>query len=233
MEHDQDLGIGDFGMGLLPGDPHYRAYVGPPQLYDLVGAMQFNLLTHLGLREYHSLLDIGCGSLRFARLAIPYLRPGRYYGLEPNRWLIEEGIEHECGRDLIRIKRPHFAHNAEFRLNEFGVTFDYLLAQSIFSHAARPQIDQCLAEAASCMHRDSQLLATYVPGEVNYQGEDWVYPACCTYTEATMTGLGKDHGLICTPLQWNHPSGQLWLRFRKRPCNGDPLRDGRSGPQVR
>jgi SAM-dependent methyltransferase len=57
-----------------------------------MGATQFRLLTTLGLREHHSLLDFGCGSLRAGRLLIPYLLPGRYYGLEPNRCLIEDGI---------------------------------------------------------------------------------------------------------------------------------------------
>jgi len=33
------------------GDEHYRAYVGPPSQYDLIGASQFNLLCALGLRE--------------------------------------------------------------------------------------------------------------------------------------------------------------------------------------
>lgn len=49
----------DLGLHLKPGDPHYRAYVGPPQDYDLVSAMCFNLLTSLGLRQHHRVLDIG------------------------------------------------------------------------------------------------------------------------------------------------------------------------------
>ena len=72
MEHasnDQE----DLGLGLRPGDPQYRAYVGPPEDYDLIAAMVFNLLTTLGLRQHHSVLDIGCGSLRIGRLLIPYL----------------------------------------------------------------------------------------------------------------------------------------------------------------
>ena len=52
---------------LHPGDMHYRAYVGPPEQYDLMGATQFNLLCSLGLREWHRVLDfrlrgIACGS---------------------------------------------------------------------------------------------------------------------------------------------------------------------------
>ena len=66
-------GLDDLGLGLKPGDAHYRAYVGPPEDYDLIAAMTFNLLTTLGLRQHHSLLDVGCGSLRIGRLLIPYL----------------------------------------------------------------------------------------------------------------------------------------------------------------
>lgn len=52
------------GKGKKPGDHHYRAYVGPPQDYDFIAAMTFNLATTVGLRQHHRLLDIGCGSLR-------------------------------------------------------------------------------------------------------------------------------------------------------------------------
>src|SRR5271169_3068223 len=85
------------GLGLSPGDAHYRAYVGPPEDYDLISAMTFNLLTSLGLRQNHALLDIGCGSLRCGRLFIPYLNAGNYTGIEPNQWLIDEGIRREVG----------------------------------------------------------------------------------------------------------------------------------------
>jgi len=200
-----------FGIGLSPGDRHYRAYVGPPERYDLVAAMQFNLLTHCGMREYHTLLDIGCGSLRLGRLAIPYLRPGNYYGLEPHAWLIDEAIEKECGRDLVRIKQPQFRTDADFGLRRFGVKFDFLLAQSIFSHAAAAQIDCCLGEAAACMHAKSKFLATYFPGETDYEGQQWLYPACCTYTEATMIRFAETRNLVCTRLDWHHPHGQRWI----------------------
>ena len=78
----------DLGLGLKPGDPQYRAYVGPPEDYDLIAAMTFNLLTTLGLRQHHSVLDVGCGSLRIGRLLIPYLNQGKYFGVEPNEPII-------------------------------------------------------------------------------------------------------------------------------------------------
>ena len=87
-----------------------RAHITTPLLSDrpsntiFMGATQFRLLTTLGLKEQHWLFDFGCGSLRVGRLLIPYLLPGRYYGLEPNRWLIEDGIAHELGSTIIDIK---------------------------------------------------------------------------------------------------------------------------------
>jgi len=55
------------------------------------------------LRQHHKLLDIGCGSLRNARVLIPYLNIGNYYGIEPNYGLVNEGIANELGQDLVKI----------------------------------------------------------------------------------------------------------------------------------
>src|SRR5438045_5934213 len=96
------------GVGLKPGDAHYRACVGPSEDYDLIAAMAFNLLTTVGLRQHHSLLDVGCGSLRIGRVLIPYLNRGKYVGVEPNEWLVEEGIRRELGQSLVEIKGPTF-----------------------------------------------------------------------------------------------------------------------------
>src|ERR1700730_7403932 len=77
------------GLALAGRSRHYQAYVGPPSQFDFMGATQFRLLTSLGLREHHSVLDFGCRSLREGRLLIPYLLPGRYYGLNPTTGLLK------------------------------------------------------------------------------------------------------------------------------------------------
>jgi len=131
------------GLGLAPGDAHYRAYVGPPEDYDLIAATTFNLLTTIGLRQHHTLLDVGCGSLRVGRLLIPYLNRSNYAGIEPNAWLIEEGITREIGRDMVEIKRPRFltADSPEI-LRTAGSSFDFAVAQSIFSHCGPDLLDR-------------------------------------------------------------------------------------------
>jgi hypothetical protein len=189
----------------------HRLFVGPPDKYDVVAAMQFNVLTLLGLREHHALLDIGCGSLRGGRLFIPYLRPERYFGIEPEAWLIEDGIKHELGDDLIRIKRPRFSHDGDFTLSVFGQRFDYLLAHSIFSHAAPAQIRRCLAEGRRVMDGMSMFAATYFEGAESYAGDEWQYPGPVTYRFEDLRAMAEEQGFTALRLAWPHPSGQSWM----------------------
>ena len=156
----------DLGLGLKPGDPQYRAYVGPPEDYDLIAAMTFNLLTTLGLRQHHSLLDVGCGSLRIGRLLIPYLNQRKYFGIEPNEWLVEEGIRRELGKSLLEIKRPmFFFSDSPNTIGKANVEFNFALAQSIFSHCGLDLIKGWLSAISSSLAQDGALVATFLVAE--------------------------------------------------------------------
>lgn len=194
----------------------YRSYVGPADNYDVAAAMQFNLLTFLGLRDEHYLLDVGCGSLRAGRLFIPYLRPGRYFGMEPEQWLIEEGVKSEIGQDLIRIKKPTFSNDSNFTLSAFGQQFDFMLAQSIFSHTSQTQMRRCLAEARKVMKPAAMFAATYFKGEENYTGEEWVYPGRSSFRPEFIDQMAAEQGMLCKHLDWPHPHGQSWVVFANR-----------------
>jgi cyclopropane fatty-acyl-phospholipid synthase-like methyltransferase len=200
---------------LEPGAPHYAAYVGPPQQYDFMGATQFRLLTALGLREHHKVLDFGCGSLRAGRLLICYLLSGRYFGLEPNRWLIEDGIEREIGHSLVELKRPTFRYDRDFSAAHFGTSFDYILAQSIFSHAGRDIISESLASLRACLIEDGLVLATFVlphqlENAVEFDGRGWIYPNCVAYKPETVLKMIEAAGLAGRALPWFHPR-QTWF----------------------
>jgi hypothetical protein len=169
------------------------------------------LLTFLGLREFHYLLDIGCGSLRGGKLFIPYLLPAHYFGIEPEEWLIEEAINKECGADLTRLKAPTFSNDDNFSCTTFDRKFDFILAHSIFSHASRAQIQRCISQASECMQPTSVFVATFVEGEKDYSGTTWVYPECVTYTMACMTELAEESGLALKPVDWPHPNRQTWI----------------------
>jgi hypothetical protein len=196
---------------------NYRKYVGPEHLYDVVGAQQFSLLVEYGLREHHRLLDIGCGSLRAGRLLIPYLDRSHYYGIEPNTWLIEAAISQEVGADQINIKRPVFDSNADFTLSIFSRTFDYLMAQSIFSHASMRQINTCLEEACKVMHHQSYFFATFFESSTNYDGDAWVYPGAVGYNYHNLSNMALQNGLKMRRLpRWKHPNGQSWIMIRRK-----------------
>jgi SAM-dependent methyltransferase len=163
------------------------------------------------LREENTLLDIGCGSLRGGRLFITYLKPGKYFGIEPEQWLIDQGIETEVGRDLVALKKPAFSNDSNFTLSVLGRKFDFMLAQSIFSHASQAQIRRCLSEAKKVLEPSGIFAATFFPGETNYEGSEWVYPGCVYYTLEYFTKLAADEGLACKPLNWTHTNQQKWV----------------------
>ena len=213
------------GLEFKPGERHYRAYIGPPQNYDLIAAMSFNLLTTFGLRQYHSILDIGCGSLRVGRLLIPYLNSGKYTGIEPNEWLVKEGIKNEIGEDLINIKKPNFYFDDNLcRLKE-GLSFDFAFAQSIFSHCTIEKIKQWLEELSARLKSEGVFLATFVKGEKDFfnkagvtekdfEGKGWIYPKIVSYKPETMAAIAQNAGFHFQILDWKHPR-QTWALFSK------------------
>jgi len=193
------------------GAHHYRAFVGPADKYDLVGATQFNLLTFLGLREHHYLLDIGCGSLRAGRLLIPYLQSEHYCSVESNSWLIDKGIQNECGAEQIALKKPQFDNNSDFVSTVFKRRFDYILAHSIFTHAGQTQICKCFSETLKVMKPNTIFITTFMKGDQDYEGDEWVYPGVITYKTSTMQDLTKSFGLYSQPITWPHPNKHTWL----------------------
>ncbi len=156
----------------------HRAYVGPGERYDLMGATQFALLHALGLREHHKLLDFGCGSLRAGRLLIPYLGRGRYHGVEPNQWLVEAAIEHEIGRDLVALKSPHLHTRDDFRADRCGTDFDFILAQSIFSHTGLDLMTVGLTGFRDAL-APGGLVAATLPARRNHRPADGSIQASC------------------------------------------------------
>ena len=196
------------GVGLKPGDSHYRAYVGPPEDYDLIAAMTFNLLTTLGLRQHHSLLDVGCGSLRIGRVLIPYLNHGKYFGVEPNEWLVREGIKRELGEALLEIKRPtFFFSDSPDAIAQANTSFDFVLAQSIFSHCGLDLIKNWISAISRSLAQNGALIAKKDSPKMG-----WIYPDCVNYRPATLKQAAADANLRFQILDWKHPR-QTWVLF--------------------
>jgi SAM-dependent methyltransferase len=205
---------------LPPGAEDYMSFVGPSDQYDLMGATQFRLLTTLGLRDIHRVLDFGCGSLRAGRLLIPYLRRGGYHGLDPNAWLIEDAIDRQLGRDLVALKWPHFHTFDDFRADRCGTDFDFILAQSIFSHAGADIVETALRGFAKALAPSGLGLITALqPGQdgaSEFFGSGWVYPGCVAHSAKTIAEICSRAGLFSRTLPWFHPRQTWYVLSRDR-----------------
>jgi ABC-type polysaccharide/polyol phosphate transport system ATPase subunit len=186
------------------------------------GASPYSLLALLGLREHHTVLDIGGGSLRGGVRLLSQLAAGNYHATGPAEHLGEEQLSQEIGRDLIAVKRPVFRDDADFTLTAFGRTFDYLLADSIFSGASQQQIVRCLSQARLVMKPHSVFAATLdvcrpESGEADEIATGDAGPAtgtvCATLDQ--LTALAAEQGLDCRRISWPHPGGQTWVIFTR------------------
>jgi SAM-dependent methyltransferase len=209
----------DEAAALPPGADHYRAYVGPPDRFDFMSATQFSLLFALGLRDHHFVLDFGCGSLRLGRLLIPFLQAGRYHGIDPNRWLIEDGLSRELGWSAAGIKAPCFAYNDDFRCDSFGRRFDFIVAQSIITHCGPALSRLLLAEMAKVLEPGGKIIFSIIEApwaEQENVAEGWLYPGCVGYRRETILQWCAEAGLIGQRLPWYHP-GAVWYMAAKDP----------------
>jgi len=205
-------------IGQIPLSDNYRQAVGPEDKYDLIGAHQFCVLVREGLREWHKLLDIGCGSLRGGRLFIPYLKQSCYFGVDPNSDLVDDALRKEVG-GIAGIKNPAFIYNADFHLSVFLKwdvhQFDFILAQSIFSHSTQAQTVTCIAEVAKVLTPSGKFLATFVKGGYNDSNSTWSRPIVYR-TSSFFADLAKTHNLVYTELSdIKHPCNQTWFRMER------------------
>jgi len=205
---------------LRPASEHYTAYVGPPDQYDFMGGTQFALLFLLGLREHHKVLDFGCGSLRAGRLLIPYLDVGNYYGIEPNAWLIEDALVRQLG-GMERLKSPHFSDSDRFEADVFNERFDFIVAQSIFSHSGPGLTTKALESFARVLRPKGLCVVTFIEGDEDTP-EGWFYTGLTSrgtvrYRPALISRLAANAGFEATRLPWKHPRQSWWLMGRELP----------------
>jgi cyclopropane fatty-acyl-phospholipid synthase-like methyltransferase len=141
---------------------------------------------------------------------IQYLDSGKYVGIDPNPWLREAAIKHRRVQRLILQKRPVFLSNQEFDASELGITFDYIFAHSILSHAAHWQLSQFLENTSKVLAPNGKILASVrlaegnpwgsagSPGKQDSMDVKWVYPGVSWFTRTTIEKAASHLGLTTT-----------------------------------
>jgi ABC-type polysaccharide/polyol phosphate transport system ATPase subunit len=130
-------------------------------LWNEIAALQFEFMKGQGLQPSHYLLDVGCACLRGGTRFIPYLDPGRYVGLDSSRELITAGIEIELARLNIDPERAEFIVNSSFDLSGVSFSFDFALAQELFTNLSLNAITRCIAMVVRKLAPHGRFYASY------------------------------------------------------------------------
>jgi len=186
-------------------------------LWAAMGRHQFEFLKKHGLEPQHRLLDIGCGSLRGGLFFIEHLNEGNYTGFDLSSEVIEAGKQKITEKGL-GSKSPNLLVNVERNLKfDFlgGKKFDFLLAQSVFSHLQPDHIRECFDNLGKVMEPDARFFFTHHPGkEYRRRSQtDFEYPKSFFETEADSRGFAiKD-----LSEEYQHPRGQNMLMLYRKP----------------
>ncbi len=200
---------------------------------DETGLLQYRFLLDQGLEPQHTLLDIGCGSLRGGAYFIRYLDAGNYIGVDPEQSLLDAGFEVELKAAGLQNKLPraNLVCMTDFEFEQLGRCVDFAIAQSVFTHLTFNRIRRCLERLASVTRLGGRFFATFFElprdadaslpythdpgGVVSYDTSDPYHYRLADFFYAA-SGLPWQIRYIG---DWQHPQGQHMLELvRKCPA---------------
>jgi ubiquinone/menaquinone biosynthesis C-methylase UbiE len=202
----------DPGSEIVDGDGH-RDYVGG--LWETVGTLQFRFMVEQGLEPQHVLLDVACGSLRGGVRFVPYLDPGHYLGIDMHRKLIDAGVDKELGQKLVALKKPEFVVSDRFEFEKFSQQPDFAIAQSLFSHLTRQDIQLCLRNLRSVARPGTRFFASFFEVQQPQKNADRSDPrGKFLYSRDQMGEFGAECGWRSRYLgDWKHPRQQRMFEY--------------------
>jgi SAM-dependent methyltransferase len=213
-------------LRLFDPDWHRRA-IGNPRRWEELAELQFAYLVDHGLQPEHYFLDVGCGPLRGGIRFIRYLEPGHYYGVEKDADVLEEAARVELPREGLVDKRPVLVPMDNFDFPSLDCTFDFALAQSVFTHLTVNSIVRCLMQMERVLVPGGRFFATYWENPDGKFNLDPVRQSEHKVTHFDRDAFHYDLGTfrwICdgTSLsiedlgEWGHPQRQKMLLFTKQ-----------------
>ncbi|MGH3318692.1 MAG: class I SAM-dependent methyltransferase [Streptosporangiaceae bacterium] len=190
-----------------------------------LGRLQFDFMRGQELRPDSLLLDVGCGALRGGAHFVSFLDPGHYYGIDVNQSLLDAGYDRELAAEL-RDKLPRDNLRATGRFDcDFGVAFDFALAQSLFTHAPLNGVRLCLYRVAKVMRPGGRFYATFFepPQDLPLDGvietrrgisternPFWYWPQDLEWAASFAPWRFRYIG------DWGHPRDQRMVEFTRR-----------------
>jgi SAM-dependent methyltransferase len=200
--------------------------------WETMGAFQLDYLRSEGLEPQHQFLDVGCGLLRAGLHFIRYLEPRHYCGLDGSEDILAAARVELRWADL-EDRGAELLHTKRFEAERFGRSFDYALAQSVFSHTNINAINVCLQKIQHVLAPGGRFYATFFEdpagtrgyGELEHPHRGGWVTRTTPYSDPFHYGFDLFQWLVePTALEveyvgeWGHSSGQKMLRFTREPA---------------
>lgn len=160
------------------------------------GVVQLGLLQSEGLQKDDYVLEIGCGALMSSIPIMTYLNVGHFVGIDPNEWIRNASLEIPENYAVVAERQPIFLSNYDFDASEVGISFDYIFAHSIMSHAAHWQLPLFLENCSKVLKDGGKVVFSIRLTEPNEYGgegaehetrsENWVYPGVSYFDKETV-----------------------------------------------
>jgi cyclopropane fatty-acyl-phospholipid synthase-like methyltransferase len=187
-----------------------RAAIGG--MWKKIGKLQFNFLLEQGLQPCHSVLDLGCGSLRGGIHFVRHLEDGKYWGIDISKEILEAAWDVLENESLLS-KRPtlRLTDNLEFR-EVREQTFDYIVAHSVFTHMPMKDVTELLMNVSQVMKTNTLFFATFLDGgERSYTADHLNFYQ--SFVE--LRKIAGNANLNMEIMQYAHPRGQKMLRISR------------------
>ena len=131
-------------------------------LWDQIGGLQLDALKSLGLQPSHTVLDIGCGSLRLGARLVDFLEPSNYFGTDLSSELMDAGYAVELSDEARRkLPRQQLIQHDISNPIPFRRSFDYIVAFSLFTHLPISVFESALSSIAKVMEERSVFLSSF------------------------------------------------------------------------
>ena len=207
---------------LLAEDQGYKRAVGG--LWEEMGRLQLDFLISQGMKPCHTLLDIGCGTLRLGNLAARYLDPCNYWGTDLNDEFLDEGFKNEIIPQNLsgKLPRSHLISDIDFQFDGLPSKFDFIIAQSVFTHLPFNHLRLCLYNLCSHLESSASFFFTifFPTGESKYEKalqlsgiETYPHADPYHYDLEDIDFAAKGLPVTITYIgDWKHPRNQMMIK---------------------
>jgi hypothetical protein len=146
--------------------------------YETAGLGLLKRLQDEGLKPEDVCVDYGCGTLRVGHHVMNYLKPGSYWGLDIDRYLLEEG-QKLIGEKLLTEKRPNLRVISPSSVAEAAAAKPAMLGSfAVLIHVHPLELQEYLGNLTTIIGTKGKAILTgrwSLDDTIQYSGQSWAH----------------------------------------------------------